>query len=758
MVNKRLGKFIVIFLLVAVGAFIYGNFDLNASMTKQLYTVKMDEGQMSMPMGQQMMTYSPVSDPVVGTTDPTVARPMGLGSMASGGNMLSMHIKLGQFVGNVDVYFGVFSEAINPKEILILNQNNEFVEASKGLTPWRSNTVGNIDETLFGDIPTSSITQGTYYLYLGITPAGGNDFANNFIYETRFTVSPSDYVATLDDFKNYSTWDVVDYTISDANPTLASAHSGSDETYSRRVYANSAAVLQGSEYPVGSILVKETFSWADGAKNFASSGGLLAMVKRASGFNPSNNNWEWFILSTDLSSITSQGADISNGICNTCHSSATQDSKASDYVFENPTEFIAEDSDFADYTNWSLIDTSSDANPLLGSAHIPGSTRYVYKKQFNANPDTEEQGYPIGTIILKRTVSSYSTEITAMVKRGGSFDTANGNWEYFTLDASTLSITGRGADLMDGGCKSCHAQALSTENGKDYVFKHDNDPFNNDSTAQIATGKELFTKTCSGCHGENAVGNVGPNIQGEDAEEIEEALKTVSAMSGVSVTESEIEAIAAYLATLTTTTTPSAENGEELFTKNCAVCHGENAVGNVGPNIQGEDAEEIEEALETVSAMSGVSVSQSEIKDIAAYLATLTTTTPTPTPTATATATPTPTSTPTATPTPTATATATPTPTPTATATPTPTPTATATPTPTPTPTATPSNVALGQQTFSQKCAGCHGSNAEGNIGPNIQGKTATDIQTALSTVPLMSGVSVTSTEVEAIAAFLATL
>jgi mono/diheme cytochrome c family protein len=68
--------------------------------------------------------------------------------------------------------------------------------------------------------------------------------------------------------------------------------------------------------------------------------------------------------------------------------------------------------------------------------------------------------------------------------------------------------------------------------------------------------------------------------------------------------------------------------------------------------------------------------------------------------------------------------------------------------------------IARGKVLFETKigCAGCHGVNATGNatIGaPNIQGKNATQIRTALDGVQMMSGLKVTSDELKAIVAHL---
>ena len=305
----------------------------------------------------------------------------------------------------------------------------------------------------------------------------------------------AEFIAELSDFANYPAWQAIDYSIGPTNNALGAAHKGDVLTHSRRVFANELAFQkQGNEYPNGSILVKEVTSFESGERQFAEMG-LLAMVKRGAEFNPDHQGWEWFVLSENNNEILARGANVMDGMCNVCHLQADDDNgtnptfNGSDYVFAHPSEFVAQDNDFSSFKDWSLIDTRNEANPLLGdTAHGPDAVRRVYKRQLFANPDTLAQGYPIGTMLVKETTKDDTVvEITAMVKRGGDFNSDNGNWEWFMLDPETNTIARdgngasmRGANLMNGMCNACHTAANRTSgNGIDYVFAHDGDPFNN---------------------------------------------------------------------------------------------------------------------------------------------------------------------------------------------------------------------------------------------------------------------------------------
>ncbi len=135
-------------------------------------------------------------------------------------------------------------------------------------------------------------------------------------------------------------------------------------------------------------------------------------------------------------------------------------------------EFIAADADFADFTAWSQTITprkGPDPAGLIGGAHNSGDTsltRRVFVSDANASRDSYGH-YPLGTRLVKevRAADGSVAVVTAMVKRGGSFNSSNRNWEWFMLNADG-TIIDRGANLLGGACNACHAQSAS----KDYVF------------------------------------------------------------------------------------------------------------------------------------------------------------------------------------------------------------------------------------------------------------------------------------------------
>ncbi len=138
-------------------------------------------------------------------------------------------------------------------------------------------------------------------------------------------------------------------------------------------------------------------------------------------------------------------------------------------------------------------------------------------------------------------------------------------------------------------------------------------------------GKQAFTEKCSICHGVGAKGFIGPAIAGINwtAPGLHAIVRggvggygSMPAFNADAVTDKNIADIAAYLAVLPNETplpapspapSPQASlssssniappavagdpiRGRQIYTENCAACHGATAQGGVGPNLHGERA------------------------------------------------------------------------------------------------------------------------------------------------------------------------
>lgn len=282
----------------------------------------------------------------------------------------------------------------------------------------------------------------------------------------------TEYIASNATFSNYKNWHLADYVLGNHNPFIGAAHGNAQPDYVRAVFQNEKAhkMLHGAYYPIGSVIIKETFSTTKGIKKLADAGGVLAMVKRGGSFNPDHNGWEWLEL-THEGKISKRSAELKNGACNACHAKATG-SAGIDYSFTKPSEVTTTIHDLKHFKTWPLIGDEKGTGSVHG-----GHNRKTYKKQGHASPYIFKEGeYPVGTTFVKQVFDSTgnTTRIVAMVKRGGNYDPANNDWEWFILNNDASSITSQGPSLSPT-CTSCHAKAAANR-GMDYVYPHANDP------------------------------------------------------------------------------------------------------------------------------------------------------------------------------------------------------------------------------------------------------------------------------------------
>jgi hypothetical protein len=128
------------------------------------------------------------------------------------------------------------------------------------------------------------------------------------------------FVAFARDFQKYFTWQP--FVINDAGPQGATHLAGS-----RVEYINAFPAAGATEFPIGTIVVKEMAAAVGSAERQ-----IFAMVKRGGAFNLQGpKGWEWFELQRapdDVVSILWRGVGPPNGEkyggdptggCNVCH-------------------------------------------------------------------------------------------------------------------------------------------------------------------------------------------------------------------------------------------------------------------------------------------------------------------------------------------------------------------------------------------------------------------------------------------------------
>ena len=153
--------------------------------------IKMDVSAFStptipLPASPGSFSYVPTASPLI-SSDPFEARPVGVGSVASGGENVSLRANICSFSGSADIYFGIYMPAIDPAGIYILTSDNGLRRFSEvGFVPWKADENGAVNEAIFGDIPISELPAGRYTLYLMATPVGNS--AAYYLWSTYFDV------------------------------------------------------------------------------------------------------------------------------------------------------------------------------------------------------------------------------------------------------------------------------------------------------------------------------------------------------------------------------------------------------------------------------------------------------------------------------------------------------------------------------------------------------------------------------------------
>ncbi len=140
---------------------------------------------MPMPTSPMVFSSAPTTDPVIGS-GPQDTMPIGVGSVATGGNMLTIHVEVGQFQMPMDMYFELYAPSLDPFNVYLLDQQGALQPASM-MTPWMTGLT-SIDQMPFrADIPTSMLPPGTYSLGLMATPSGG-DMSTYYLWVTSFVI------------------------------------------------------------------------------------------------------------------------------------------------------------------------------------------------------------------------------------------------------------------------------------------------------------------------------------------------------------------------------------------------------------------------------------------------------------------------------------------------------------------------------------------------------------------------------------------
>jgi hypothetical protein len=124
--------------------------------------------------GQELIIYPPATAPVV-DADPSVARPLAVGPVATGAANVNLSVSTTAFASPMDFFLGVYAPSVlGPSDIFLFMPDNSLQPLSVvGVAPWRSG-VTQVNESLFGNIPSNLLPAGMYNLFFMATPAGNH--------------------------------------------------------------------------------------------------------------------------------------------------------------------------------------------------------------------------------------------------------------------------------------------------------------------------------------------------------------------------------------------------------------------------------------------------------------------------------------------------------------------------------------------------------------------------------------------------------
>lgn len=97
--------------------------------------------------------------------------PVGVGPVAMGDNMITVHAAIGQLSNPMDIYLTVYAPALDPFNICIMHPEGTIKPVSDDVEP-RMAGVTAIDQTPVTNMPTSGLAKGKYPVGLMATETG----------------------------------------------------------------------------------------------------------------------------------------------------------------------------------------------------------------------------------------------------------------------------------------------------------------------------------------------------------------------------------------------------------------------------------------------------------------------------------------------------------------------------------------------------------------------------------------------------------
>jgi len=130
------------------------------------------------------------------------------------------------------------------------------------------------------------------------------------------------------------------------------------------------------------------------------------------------------------------------------------------------------------------------------------------------------------------------------------------------------------------------------------------------------TGEQLYIGLCQICHGVAGVGDSAPAVIGATRVMILDKITSVPSMNSIAVNNAQSQLIADFLGTATAST------GSEFYAIKCAICHGATGAGivGVGPAVKGATQFMITDAINNVTIMDGIVLSNNKTQLVSDFL------------------------------------------------------------------------------------------------------------------------------------------
>lgn len=332
------------------------------------------------------------------------------------------------------------------------------------------------------------------------------------------------------------------------------------------------------------------------------------------------------------------GATLYANNCETCHGPLATSSKLNRTASQITAAISANTGGMGGLTGLSVSQVQAIADALVNVTPPPpandGATLYT-------NNCASCHGALASSTKLNRTATQITNAILNNTGGMGGFNNLSLTQIQLIADALYTATppppVTDGATLYTNNCSNCHGP-LATSSKLNRTATQIQNAINSNTggmgglssltstqvsaiaSALVTTtppppatdGAVLYGQYCQSCHGTLA----SSTKLNRTANQISSAITSVSQMNSINLTTTQISAIASALASVT----PVPTTGEGLYNTYCAACHGTGGRGGQYEGVTGESASSITSAIREEELMRSISLTSNQISLISDYL------------------------------------------------------------------------------------------------------------------------------------------